>query len=57
MGMTGIFIIGAIIIVLIIGVTALVTTKAYEYKHTIDPLDQNPHLSGKEEIRTSEPHE
>ncbi len=57
MGMTGVFIIGAIIIVLIIGVTALVTTKAYEYKHVIDPLDQHPHSNSKEEIRTTDPHE
>lgn len=55
MGMTGIFVIGAIIIVLVIGITALVTTKAYEYKHTIDPLDQNPHIDGEEihQSRTS----
>jgi hypothetical protein len=53
MGMTGIFVIGAIIIVLVIGITAFTTTKAYEYKHTIDPLDDNPHVSGEEKIRTS----
>ena len=56
MGMTGIFVIAAIIIVLVIGITALVTTKAYEYKHTIDPLDQNPHLKGKDEIPSSTSH-
>ena len=49
MGMTTIFVIGAVIIVLVIGITALVTTKAYEYKHTIDPLDNNQHLAGTEE--------
>lgn len=52
MGMTGVFVIGAIIIVLVIGVSALVTTKAYEYKHTIDPLDHSPHL-GQEEKTAS----
>ena len=54
MGMTTIFIIGAVIIVLVIGITAFVTTKAYEYKHTIDPLDNNPHLAGTEYNRTSQ---
>ena len=49
MGMTGIFVISAIIIALVIGVTVLVTTKAYEYKHTIDPLDNNPHIVGTED--------
>jgi hypothetical protein len=48
MGMTGIFVIGAVIIVLVIGITALVTTKAYEYKHTIDPIEHNPHLDREE---------
>ena len=57
MGMTGIFVIGAIIIVLVIGVTALVTTKAYEYKHTIDPLDHNPHLANQKETSASHTHE
>ena len=55
--MTGIFVIGAIIIVLVIGITAFVTTKAYEYKHTIDPLDDNPHLGGMEETPPPHTHE
>ena len=54
MGMTTIFVIGAVIIVLVIGITAFVTTKAYEYKHTIDPLDNNPHLAGTEDNHTSQ---
>ena len=57
MGMTGLFVIGAIIIVLVIGITALVTTKAYEYKHTIDPIDDNPHLSNMKETLPPHTHE
>lgn len=39
-----VFIVSAIIIAAVIAVTALVTTKAYGYKHTIDPIDNNPHI-------------
>ena len=54
MGMMTVFAIGAVIIVLVIGITALVTTKAYEYKHTIDPLDNNPHLAVTEDNHLSQ---
>ena len=43
-----VFLVSAIIIVITIAVTAMVTTKAYEYKHTIDPIENNPHI--KEEV-------
>ncbi|WP_455662870.1 YtzI protein [Pradoshia sp.] len=39
-----VFIISAIIILVVIAVSAMVTTKAYQYKHTIDPIDNNPHI-------------
>ena len=39
-----VFLVSAIIIVITIAVTAMVTTKAYEYKHTIDPIENNPHI-------------
>ncbi len=54
MGMTGVFVVGFIIIILVIAVSALVTTKAYEYKHTIDPLDDNPHLKSNRSDTNSE---
>ena len=39
----------SIIIVLIVLILAVTTTsKAYTYKHTIDPIEDNPHLQNKE---------
>jgi uncharacterized MAPEG superfamily protein len=39
-----------IIIVIIVLVLSIATTsKAYQYKHTVDPLDNNPHLQNKDE--------
>ena len=47
-----VFIVSAIIIVVVIAVSAMVTTKAYGYKHTIDPIEDNPHI--KEETSSKE---
>ncbi|MGM9932875.1 MULTISPECIES: YtzI protein [Bacillaceae] len=42
-----VFLVSAIIIVAVIAVTAMVTTKAYGYKHTIDPIENNPNIQEK----------
>jgi flagellar basal body-associated protein FliL len=35
----------SIIIILVVLILAVATTsKAYQYKHTVDPIDNNPHL-------------
>ncbi|MEI5908777.1 YtzI protein [Bacillus spongiae] len=41
MGYTLLIIISVIIIFLVIGVSVLTTSKAYTYKHTVDPLPGN----------------
>ncbi len=39
----------SIIIVLIVLILAVTTTsKGYTYKHTVDPIEDNPHLQNKE---------
>ncbi|NQD67985.1 YtzI protein [Bacillus haikouensis] len=43
-------IIAVVICILVIFVSALTTSKAYTtVKHTVDPLDNNPHLKHMEE--------
>ncbi|HZG72441.1 MAG TPA: YtzI protein [Chondromyces sp.] len=37
-----ILVISIIIVILVLAITLLTTKKAYSYKHTIDPLDNNP---------------
>lgn len=40
----------SIIIVLIVLILAVTTTsKAYTYKHTVDPIKDNPHLQSNED--------
>ncbi|MED3623317.1 YtzI protein [Neobacillus thermocopriae] len=40
----------SIIIVIIVLLLAVITTsKAYSYKHTVDPIDDNPYISQEED--------
>jgi len=43
-------IISVIIIIVIMAAAVITTSKAYSYKHTIDPIENNPNIkdSGKE---------
>ncbi|WP_312857792.1 YtzI protein [Bacillus haikouensis] len=50
MSLTLVMIIAVVICILVIFVSALTTSKAYTtVKHTVDPLDNNPHLKHMEE--------
>jgi flagellar basal body-associated protein FliL len=45
----------SIIIVLVVLLLALLTTsKAYGYKHTVDPIEDNPHLEKKSDENKEE---
>lgn len=46
--MTAIFIICMIIVIVVLLLSVLTTSKAYSYKHTIDPIENNPHLEQNE---------
>ncbi|MCA1056802.1 YtzI protein [Rossellomorea aquimaris] len=50
MSLTLVLIIAVVICILVIFVSALTTSKAYTtVKHTIDPLEDNPHLKHMDE--------
>lgn len=43
-----IMIISVIIIVAVIALSVFTVNKGYEFKHTVDPLENNPHLPPEE---------
>ncbi|MED1206068.1 YtzI protein [Heyndrickxia acidicola] len=47
--MTTIIIVGVLIVLLVVVLSWVTTSKAYAYKHTIDPIENNPHLKKLEE--------
>ena len=42
-----IFVVSIIIIIVVLLLAVMTTSKAYSYKHTVDPLDDNPYLKRK----------
>jgi hypothetical protein len=45
-----IFVVSIIIIIVVLLLAVITTSKAYSFKHTVDPLDDNPYLNnGKNE--------
>jgi uncharacterized protein YneF (UPF0154 family) len=40
-----ILVISIIIIIVVLLLAVITTSKAYSFKHTVDPLDENPHLN------------
>ena len=38
-----VLVISIIIVILVLVLSVATTSKAYQYKHTVDPLDNNPH--------------
>ncbi|MBB6445803.1 YtzI protein [Bacillus benzoevorans] len=43
--LTTIIILSVIIVFVILLLSVITTNKAYQYKHTIDPLEENPHIA------------
>ncbi|MEH7181348.1 YtzI protein [Neobacillus vireti] len=39
-----IFVVSIIIIIVVLLLAVITTSKAYSYKHTVDPINDNPHL-------------
>jgi cell division protein FtsL len=39
-----IFIVCIVIVIAVLLLSVLTTSKAYSYKHTVDPLENNPHV-------------
>jgi hypothetical protein len=44
MMMITIMIVGVLIVLLVVVLSWVTTSKAYAFKHTIDPIENNPHL-------------
>ena len=47
--MTTIFVVCIVIVIIVLLLSVLTTSKAYSYKHTVDPLENNPHLNPEDE--------
>jgi hypothetical protein len=49
MMMMTIMVVGILIVLVVVVLSWVTTSKAYAYKHTIDPIENNPHLKKLEE--------
>jgi TM2 domain-containing membrane protein YozV len=52
--MITIMVVGIIIVIVVLLLSVLTTSKAYTFKHTVDPLEGNPHLNTEKEEKKSE---
>lgn len=52
--MLTVLIISIIIVFVVILLTAVTTSKAYQYKHTVDDLEENPYLKDLENEENSD---
>jgi uncharacterized protein YpmB len=39
-----VMVVGIVIVIIVLLLAVITTSKAYEYKHTVDPLENNPHI-------------
>ncbi|WP_108672227.1 YtzI protein [Peribacillus acanthi] len=46
-----ILVIAIIIIFIVLILSVLTTSKAYDFKHTVDPIDDNPHLLNNDKVK------
>ncbi|SDM29253.1 YtzI protein [Bacillus sp. OK048] len=44
-----IFVVSIIIIIVVLLLAVITTSKAYSYKHTVDPIEDNPYRQDEEE--------
>ncbi|MEH6995327.1 YtzI protein [Neobacillus drentensis] len=49
-----IFVVSIIIIIVVLLLAVITTSKAYSFKHTVDPLDDNPYLNDKDHTNEEE---
>ena len=47
--MTTIFVVCIVIVIIVLLLSVITTSKAYSYKHTVDPIENNPHLNQEDE--------
>lgn len=44
-----VFVVCIIIVIVVLLLAVLTTSKAYSFKHTVDPLENNPNANGNQE--------
>lgn len=52
--MVTILVVGVIIVIVVLLLSVITTSKAYTYKHTVDPLENNPNIENAEETQKKE---
>ncbi|PAQ14543.1 YtzI protein [Bacillaceae bacterium SAOS 7] len=52
--MTTVLIIAIVIVIAVLIFTIMSISKGYQYKHTIDPIENNPHLQQNESEKNKE---
>ncbi|MGX6443120.1 YtzI protein [Neobacillus sp. K501] len=46
--MTTVLVVCIIIVIVVLLLAVITTSKAYTFKHTVDPIDDNPYLNNEE---------
>jgi uncharacterized protein YpmB len=49
-----VFVVSIVIVIVVLLFAVITTSKAYSYKHTVDPLDNNPYLNQENEKKENE---
>lgn len=52
-----VLIISIVIVLVVLLLAVLTTSKAYSYKHTVDSLEDNPHIKNEDEEKHKSNHE
>lgn len=52
--MTTVLIISIIIVFVVMLLAVVTTSKAYSFKHSVDPIEENPHLNQTENEQTED---
>ncbi|MDR4950382.1 YtzI protein [Neobacillus cucumis] len=50
----GLIIVGVLIVIIVLFLSVITTSKAYTYKHTVDPLENNPNISENGRIKNTD---
>lgn len=52
--MSAIFVVCIVIVIIVLLLSVITTSKAYSFKHTVDPLENNPHLNNEDDPESSQ---
>ena len=51
--LTGLIFVGVLIVLIVLFLSVITTSKAYNFKHTVDPLENNPNISEARQVQNS----